>query len=186
MVTITKQSRARKCAFEASHEFPEAGHTLAIDAGRCAQVEALARAMLANRQAASEMDAILTVDLIGQRRSFDEAFTHLKLAVDELPVGRMLAADTLVEIGRSEIAALQVSTLLQSAAATECERAVLKRWLATVNASESTLAAPIEVLLAVGHRLALALPNDCFVLRIQRLSRDRAILRRWSWIAGQI
>jgi tetratricopeptide (TPR) repeat protein len=130
-------------AFEINPEWAETAHTLAvllIEAKQYVQAEALARAMLANRQAAPEMHAILAVSLIGQNRSFDEAFGHLRLAAEVFPMARLLAANVLVEVGLRTVAAVQVNGYLRSAAR-ECERAPLQRWIADLDESLSKVLA---------------------------------------------
>ena len=83
------------------------------------------------------MEAALAVSLIGQRRSFDEAFAHLQRAVIEFPLARLLAAYAFSEIGWREEAVNQVSTYLISSA-NPCERAALETWIA----AESRMAVP--------------------------------------------
>ena len=85
--------------------------------------------MLAREQAVTEMNAVLAVSLIGQRRSFDEAFAHLKHASEKYPLARLQAASVLVEIGLPTVAVVQVKTYLRSCTH-ECERAALERWIA--------------------------------------------------------
>jgi tetratricopeptide (TPR) repeat protein len=130
-------------AFEINPVWAETGHTLAvllIAGKRYVQTEELARAMLANQRAVPEMHAYLAISLIGQRRSFDEAFGHIRLAAEEFPMARLLAANTLIEIGLPAVAAVQVNGYLQSAAR-GCERAVLERWMAQLDRSLSKAAA---------------------------------------------
>jgi hypothetical protein len=124
-------------AFDINPGWVEAGHTLAmllIGTKRYVQSESLARAMLANQQAVPEMHAILAISLIGQRRSFEEAFGHLRLASEDFPIARLLAANTLVEIGLPTVAATQISSYLEFSAH-ECERAALESWMANVDPS---------------------------------------------------
>jgi len=126
-------------AFEINPAWAETGHTLAvllIAAKRYGQTEELARAMLANQRAVPEMHAFLAISLIGQKRSFDEAFGHIRLAAEEFPIVRLLAANTLIEIGLPSVAAVQVNGYLQSGAR-GCERAALERWLAQMDRSLS-------------------------------------------------
>jgi tetratricopeptide (TPR) repeat protein len=130
-------------AFEISPGWVETGHTLAmllILTRRYEQSEALARAMLANQQAVSEMHAVLAISLIGQRRSFEEAFGHLGLAIEGFPMARLLAANTLIEIGLPILAAVQVNDYVQFSAH-ECERAALERWAAKLDPSAFEAAA---------------------------------------------
>jgi tetratricopeptide (TPR) repeat protein len=126
-------------AFEINPGWAETGHTLAVLltlAKRYVQVEELARTMLANHQAIPEMHAFLAVSLIGQRRSFNEAFEHLGIASQEFPMARLLAANVLVEIGLPTVAAVQVNGYLQTAAR-GCERATLEHWLDKMSQPES-------------------------------------------------
>jgi tetratricopeptide (TPR) repeat protein len=126
-------------AFEIDPGWAETGHTLAVllvAAKRYVQVEALARAMLARQEAVPEMQGFLAVGLIGQRRNLDEAFEHLRLAAEQFPMARLLAANALVEIGLPSVAAVQVNGYLQSGAP-ECEQATLKRWMASIDRSQS-------------------------------------------------
>jgi hypothetical protein len=82
------------------------------------------------------MHAFLAVSLIGQRRSFNEAFEHLGIASQEFPMARLLAANVLVEIGLPTVAAVQVNGYLQTAAR-GCERATLEHWLDKMSQPES-------------------------------------------------
>jgi len=129
-------------AFDISHGDPDAAHVLAmllIAVKRYVQLENLARIMLTNRQAVSEMHAVLAISLIGQKRDFDEAFSHVELAAGNFPMARLLVANTLVEAGFPEFAAVQINHYLKSST-NQCGRARLERWVASVEGSQPTVA----------------------------------------------
>jgi tetratricopeptide (TPR) repeat protein len=126
-------------AFEINPRWEETGYTLAtllIATRQYAKAETLARTMLANGQAVPEMHAILAVSLIGQRRSFEEAFGHLRLAAKDFPLARLLAANVLEEIGLNALAAIQANDYMQFAAH-ECERPMLEQWMASMDQSKT-------------------------------------------------
>jgi len=129
-------------AFDIRPGDPETGHalgTLLIFTKQYARAEALARFMLAREQAVAEMNAVLAVSLIGQGRSFDEAFAHLEHASEKYPLARLQAANVLVEIGLPTVAVAQVKTYLRSCTH-ECERAALARWIGKMERLKSALA----------------------------------------------
>ena len=122
---------------------PDAARTLMMllfRAKRYEQIETVARTMLANQRAVPEMHEFLAISLIGQRRNIDEAFAHLEVAVESLPIARLLFANTLVEAGLPKLAVTQIDTYLKSST-NECERESLEHWVAIINHSRSTMAA---------------------------------------------
>ena len=130
-------------AFEMRSGDPDAARTLAmilLDAKQYVQIERVARLMLTKQQAVSEMNGLLAVSLIGQRRNFDEAYAHLELAAKNFPIARWLVANTLIEVGLPKLAAIQIHAYLKSSA-NECERESLENWIASIDQSRSTLAA---------------------------------------------
>lgn len=130
-------------AFDTRSGDPDAAHTLGmllLKARQYAQMEKVARFMLAKQQAVSEMHGLLAVSLIGQRRNLDEAFVHVELAAENFPIARWLVANALVEAGLPKLAAVQVNNYLKSSA-NECERESLESWIAALSQSQSTMAA---------------------------------------------
>ena len=126
-------------AFEISPRIPETGYNfvvLLISAKRYVEAEAVARELLANQLVVPEMHAFVAVSLIGQQRSLDEAFEHVRRASDEFPTARLLAANSMVKIGRVAEAVREVNAYLTSSVH-ECERADLERWLARLNRSQT-------------------------------------------------
>ena len=130
-------------AFEIRSGDPDAARTLAmilLRAKQYVQIERVARLMLIKQQAVSEMHGLLAISLIGQKRNLDEAFAHLELAAKNFPIARWLIANTLIETGLPNLAAVQINNYLQSST-NECERASLERWAAALGPSQSTIAA---------------------------------------------
>ena len=130
-------------AFDLRGGDPDAAHALTmllLADRRYVQIERIARMMLANQLAVPEMQGLLAISLIGQRRNFDEAFAHLELAVENFPIARWLIANTLIEAGFPKLAATQINNYLKSST-NECERASLENWVANLDRSQSTMAA---------------------------------------------
>lgn len=129
--------------FELSPESPEAGYNLAmllVHEKAYEQAESVARHMLRNQQAVSGMHAVLAVTLIRQNRNLEEAHDHLRRAVAEFPMARLLAAHAFFETKRFSAAATQVREYLRTSAHV-CEREKLESWLSTFEASRPNLAA---------------------------------------------
>jgi Tfp pilus assembly protein PilF len=123
-------------AFKLNPQLPEAGCNFAlllVSLKRYPEAESTARRMLSGGYYVSVLHSVLAISLIEQRKDIDEAFGYLKQAVTELPFTRLLAAHALAEIGRRDLAAIQVKEYLQSSAH-DCERAALEAWLTSVNA----------------------------------------------------
>jgi tetratricopeptide (TPR) repeat protein len=121
-----------RMAFEISPETPDIGYSYAmllITAQSYREAEPVARYMIRNQSYLPQMKAALAVSLIGQRKDFEEALGYLRQAATEFPLARLLAADTLAEIGWGEAAVDQVMTYLNSSA-NPCERARLEEWIA--------------------------------------------------------
>ena len=130
-------------AFEMRSGDPDAARTLAmilLDAKHYVQIERVARLMLMKQQAVWEMHGLLAISLIGQRRNLDEAFAHLELAAKNFPIARWLIANTLIEAGLPELAAVQINNYLKSSA-NQCERESMESWVASLVQSESNMAA---------------------------------------------
>jgi tetratricopeptide (TPR) repeat protein len=130
-------------AFDTRTGDPDAAHTLAmllLNARQYVGMERVARFMLARQQAVPEMQGLLAVSLIGQRRNFDEAFAHLELAAENFPIARWLAANALIEAGLPKLAGIQINSYLRSSA-NECQRESLEKWVAVLSQSQSTMAA---------------------------------------------
>jgi tetratricopeptide (TPR) repeat protein len=130
-------------AFDIRGGDPDTAHVLAmllLTGRRYVQIERIARMMLANQRAVPEMQGLLAVSLIGQRRNFDEAFAHLELAVENFPIARWLIANTLIEAGFPKLAATQINNYLK-VSTNECERASMENWIANLDRSPSTMAA---------------------------------------------
>src|SRR3984957_7340444 len=118
-------------AFKLNPQLPEAGCNFALlllSLKRYPEAEIAARHMLGGGYYVSVLDSVLAISLIEQRKDINEALDHLKQSVTELPFVRLLAAHALAEIGRRELAAIQVKQYLQSSAH-DCERPALEAWL---------------------------------------------------------
>lgn len=123
-------------AFKLNPQLPEAGCNFAlllVSLKRYPEAEIAARHMLAGGYYVSVLHGVLTVSLIEQRKDINEALEYLKQAVTELPFVRLLAAHALAEIGRRDLAAIQVKEYLHSSAH-DCERPALEAWLTSVQA----------------------------------------------------
>jgi len=130
-------------AFEIRSGDPDAARTLAmilLDAKQYVQIERIARLMLTKQQAASEMHGLLAISLIGQGRNLDEAFAHLELAAENFPIARWLIASTLIEASLPKLAVVQINDYLKSST-NKCERKSLENWVASIDQSQSTIAA---------------------------------------------
>jgi tetratricopeptide (TPR) repeat protein len=126
--------RHARIAFELNPNIPESGTNLAallIQLKRYTEAEAVARAALLNDdQDASCARLLLALVLIEQRRSIDQALAYLEQAVTEFPSARLFAAHAFVDIGRLDLAVVQVKEVLRSQAEHQCERAALNDWIA--------------------------------------------------------
>jgi len=123
-------------AFKVNPQLPEAGCNFAlllVSLKRYPEAESAARHMLGSGYYVSVLHSVLAISLIEQRKDINEAFGYLKQAVTELPFVRLLAAHALVEIGRHDLAAIQVKEYLQSSVH-DCERPALEAWLTSVQA----------------------------------------------------
>ena len=119
-------------AFEIDSGIPDVGKNYAMILminKKYRDCETVARCMIRNQNYTAEMKAVLAVSLIGQRQDVDEALAYLRQAVTEFPLARLLAANTLLEIGWREEAVNQVRTYLNTSA-NPCERAQLEIWIA--------------------------------------------------------
>jgi hypothetical protein len=79
----------------------------------------------------SVLHGVLAISLIEQRKDISDALEHLKQAAAEFPFVRLLAMRALAEVGRRDLALIQVGAYLQSSAH-ECERPTLEAWVASV------------------------------------------------------
>src|SRR4029077_15152056 len=98
---------------------PEAGCNLAmflVTLKRYQDAEITARRMLNGRSYFPELQGVLAISLIGQRKKLDEALDHLRQATAAFPYLMVLAANTFMEIGRPELAVDQVRAYLQPSA----------------------------------------------------------------------
>jgi Tfp pilus assembly protein PilF len=123
-------------AFRLNPQLPEAGCNFAlllVSLKRYPEAESAARRMLAAGYYVSVLHSVLAISLIEQRKDIDEGLGYLKQAVTELPFVRLLAAHALAEIGRRDLAAIQVKEYLQFSAH-DCERPALEAWLTSVQA----------------------------------------------------
>ena len=120
-------------AFRLDPQLPEAGCNFALlllTLKRYPEAEIAARHMLGGYYV-SAMQGVLAVSLIAQRKDIDEALKHLEQAVAELPFVRLWAARSLGEIGRNDLAVIQVEDYLRLSAH-DCERTSLEAWVASV------------------------------------------------------
>jgi Tfp pilus assembly protein PilF len=123
-------------AFKLNPQLPEAGCNFAlllVSLKRYPEAEITARHMLGGGNYVSVLHGVLAISLIEQRKDINEALSYLKHAVTELPFVRLLAAHALAEIGRRDLAAIQVKDYLQFSAH-DCERPALEAWLTSVQA----------------------------------------------------
>jgi Tfp pilus assembly protein PilF len=123
-------------AFKLNPQLPEAGCNFAlllVSLKRYPEAEIAARHMLGGGYYVSVLHSVLAISLIEQRKDINEALDHLKQAVTELPFARLLAAHAFAEIGRGDLAVIQVKQYLQLSAH-ECERPALEAWLTSVQA----------------------------------------------------
>jgi tetratricopeptide (TPR) repeat protein len=127
-------------AFSLNSSLPEAGCNFAlmlVSLKRYPEAETIARRLLTGSSYLPVLHGIVAISLIGQRRNFDEALGHLRLASTEIPFITLLAARAFAEVGETTFAVDQVKLYLQSSAH-ECERQELEAWVYSV---ESQLAA---------------------------------------------
>ena len=125
--------RHAETAFKLNSELPEAGCNLAlllVSLKKYPEAETVTRRLLSGPHCLPELQGVLAISLIGQRRNMDEALEHLRQAATQLPFITLLAAHTLVESGRPDLAVIQVREYLQSSAH-ECERRELEAWVAS-------------------------------------------------------
>ncbi len=125
-----------RTAFSLNPQLPEAGCNFALllmGLKRYPEAETAARRMLSEPYYNSVLHGVLAISLIQQRKAIEQALGHLDQAVTDLPFFRLLAARALGEIGRNDLAVVQVQQYLQSSAH-NCERAALESWLATAQA----------------------------------------------------
>ena len=93
------------------------------------ECEVIARSVIRDQWYIAQMKAALAVSLIGQKRDFREAFSYIQEAAADFPIVRLLAAETLAEIGWRESAINQIRIYLNSSA-NPCERARLETTIA--------------------------------------------------------
>lgn len=130
-------------AFNLNPGLTEAGCNLAmflVSLKQYKDAEIAARRMLNGGLYLPELHGVLAISLIGQRKNFDDALDHLRLATAPFPYLRVLAADTFVEIGRPDLAVDQVKAYLQTSAH-DCERKKLQAWVDSV---QSQLASKVK------------------------------------------
>lgn len=124
-------------ALSLNPQLPAAGCNFAlllVTLKRYEEAEAVSRRMLSKGTLyVSELEAALSISMIAQKKDINEAYVHLKQAVTEFPFVRLLAARALNEIGRSDLAVIQVHEYLRTAAH-DCERASLEAWIASAEA----------------------------------------------------
>jgi Tfp pilus assembly protein PilF len=121
-------------AFKLNPQLPEAGCNFAlllVSLKRYPEAESTARHMLSGGYYVSVLHSVLAISLIEQRKDINDGLEHLKQAVTELPFVRLLAAHALADIGRRDLAAIQVKQYLQ-VSAHDCERPALEAWLTSV------------------------------------------------------
>ena len=121
-------------AFKLNPQLPEAGCNFAlllVSLKRYPEAESTARHMLSGGYYVSVLHSVLAISLIEQRKDINDGLEHLKQAVTELPFVRLLAAHALADIGRRDLAAIQVKEYLQ-VSAHDCERPALEAWLTSV------------------------------------------------------
>ena len=121
-------------AFNLNPGLPQTGFNFAlllVSLKRYPEAEVTARQMLKGSYYLPELHGVLAISLIGQRGNLDEAFDHLRQAAPEIPFVTLLAARTLIEIGKPDLAVTQVRTYLQSYAHA-CERQELEAWMTSV------------------------------------------------------
>jgi len=119
-------------AYEENPNSPEVGYRYAmllLANKNYRECETIARSVIRNQWYPAQMKAALAVSLIGQRRDFAEAFSYLRQAAADFPIARLLAAETLVDIGWRESAIDQIRIYLDSSA-NPCERARLETVIA--------------------------------------------------------
>ena len=123
-------------AFKLNPQLPEAGCNFAlllVSLKRYPEAELAARHMLGAGYYVAVLDSVLAISLIEERKDINEALDYLKQAVTELPFVRLLAARALAEIGRRDLAVIQVKEYLKSSAH-DCERPALEAWVTSVQA----------------------------------------------------
>jgi len=133
MGQIEEALQHAETALNLNSELPEAGCNLAlllVSLKKYPEAEATARRLLGGPHCRPELQGVLAISLIGQKRNLEEAFEHLRQAATELPFIKLLAANTLAEIGKPDLAVIQVKEYLQSSAH-ECERQELEAWVAS-------------------------------------------------------
>jgi tetratricopeptide (TPR) repeat protein len=121
---------ARK-AYESDPEVPTTGYnfvTLLLGARRYREAESVLRSMLRTMNQLTELSGLLATSLAGQGH-IDEALAALRRAVADFPEHRLLVADSLVNIGRPDLATMQVQEYMRSGTS-ECERLYLEGWMA--------------------------------------------------------
>jgi Flp pilus assembly protein TadD len=134
MGRIDEALQHAQMAFKLNSALPEAGCNFAlllVSLKKYSEAETIARRLLSGPSYLPELHGVLAISLIGQQRSLDEAFEHLRQATNEIPFIALLAARALVEIGKPMLAVDQVKAYLQSSAH-ECERQELEAWVSSV------------------------------------------------------
>lgn len=134
MGRIDEALQHAQMAFSLNSTLPEAGCNFAlmlVSLKRYPEAETVARRLLTGSSYLPVLHGVLAISLIGQRRNFDEAFEHLRLAATEIPFITLLAARALAEVGKTTLAVDQVNAYMQSSAH-ECERQELEAWVSSV------------------------------------------------------
>ena len=123
-----------RSAFSLNPQLPEAGCNFAlllVSQKRYQEAETTARRLLSGQSYLPLVHGVLAVSLIEQVKNIDEGLEHLREAAVEYPFFRLLAARSLSEIKRPDLALIQVKKYLQSSAH-DCERQDLEAWVASV------------------------------------------------------
>ena len=140
---VEAEQHARK-AFALNPGMPWAASNLAlllIHRNDYAEAEVVARQALKSQPGARWLSIILAVSLIEQGRNIDEGLAYVGRAAMDFPSARLFASKAFIDIGRLDLAAMQVKEVLKSQAEHPCEKARLERWVA---AAERLLAARAE------------------------------------------
>jgi tetratricopeptide (TPR) repeat protein len=119
-----------RMAFQIDPDLQDTGYTLSsllTDAKRYEEAATITRRILTKRPYLSEARALLAVSLV-HLGEINEAYRQLRVAAADFSMARLLAANSLVEIGRRDLAEIQINEYLRSAPP-DCEQKSLAAWL---------------------------------------------------------
>jgi tetratricopeptide (TPR) repeat protein len=138
---LIESEKHARIAFDLNPGILAAGPNLAVLLiGRkdYAAAEVVARQALKSQPDAPSLGRILAMSLIEQRRNIDEGLAYVRNAATEFPSARLFAAKAFADIGRFDLAVMQVKEVLRSQAEHPCEQAALENWVAAAAQRQAT------------------------------------------------